>query len=182
MRMEIDAVAESLDGGHNTRTKLCAGSGLEVFEESLDSCLAKVPQKPALVAEEDAQHLGDGKDHLTVGDIQDELLPHPLAPLLKALGMTRGTEAAGAVRKHKQAFFTAVRTPDAGKPAAGVAAVQIALNDLFDDGTEEAVLLLKAALVLREKAVEIVEKHSIEDRTNKFTCHRDFNFNLYYGD
>jgi len=78
--------------------------------------------------------------------------------------MTRGTKAAGAVRKHKQAFFTAVRTPDAGKPAAGVAAVQIALNDLFDDGTEEAVLLLEAALLLREKAVEIVEKHSIEDR------------------
>ena len=162
--------------------KLCASGCLEVFEESLDSCLAKISQKPALVAEEDAQHLGDGKDHLAVGDIQDELLPHPLAPLLKALGMTPGTEAAGAARKHKQAFFTAVRTPDAGKPAAGVAAVQIALNDLFDDGTEEAVLLLKAALILREKAVEIVEKHSIEDRTNKFTCHRDFNFNLYYGD
>jgi len=58
----------------------------------------------------------------------------------------------------------AVRTADAGKPALWVAAVQIALNDFFDDGPEEAVLLLKAALVLREKAVEIVEKHSIEDR------------------
>jgi len=69
-----------------------------------------------------------------MGDIQKKLLPHPLAPLLKALGMTRGTEAAGATRKHKQAFFTAVRTPDAGKPALWVAAIQIALDHLFDEG------------------------------------------------
>jgi len=99
-----------------------------------------------------------------MGDIQKKLLPHPLAPLLKALGMTRGTEAAGATRKHKQAFFTAVRTPDAGKPATGITAVEIALHDFFNDRPEETVLLLEAALVLREEAVEIVEEHPIEDR------------------
>jgi len=73
--------------------KLCAGCCLEVFEESLDGCLAKISQKPALVAEEDAQHLGDGKDDLAVRDRKKKLLPHPLAPLLKALGMARGTKS-----------------------------------------------------------------------------------------
>jgi hypothetical protein len=55
--VEIYLLSEGLDGGHNTRKKLCAGGCLEVFEEGMDSCLAKIPQKPALVAEEDAQHL-----------------------------------------------------------------------------------------------------------------------------
>jgi len=34
--------------------KLSAGCGLEVFEEGLDGCLAKISQKPAFVVEEDA--------------------------------------------------------------------------------------------------------------------------------
>jgi len=62
--------SEGLDGGHNTRSKLCADCYLEVFEEGLDSCLTKISQKPTLVLKEDTQHFGDGKYHLTVGDIQ----------------------------------------------------------------------------------------------------------------
>jgi len=45
-------------------------------------------KKRSLEAEEDAQHFGDGEDHLTVRDVQEELFPYPLAPLLPALGMT----------------------------------------------------------------------------------------------
>jgi hypothetical protein len=47
MGMEIDAVAEGLDAGHNPRHKLCASDCLEVFEEGLDSRLAwQEGQKP----------------------------------------------------------------------------------------------------------------------------------------
>jgi len=63
-----------------------------------------------LVLEEDAEHLGDDKDHLAVGNIQEKSLPHPLAPFLKPLGMTGGTEPAGAAGKVQQEFRTAVRT------------------------------------------------------------------------
>ena len=94
--VEIYLLSEGLDGGHNTRKKLCAGGCLEVFEEGMDSCLAKIPQKPALVAEEDAQHFGDGKYHLTVGDIQEKLFPHPLTPVLPAFGMARWAKSSGA--------------------------------------------------------------------------------------
>jgi len=41
MRVEIDAVAEGLDAGHNPRHKLFASRCLEVFEEGLDSRLAE---------------------------------------------------------------------------------------------------------------------------------------------
>jgi hypothetical protein len=40
--MKIDAIAKGLDAGHHTRKKLCAGRCLEVFEESLDGCPAKI--------------------------------------------------------------------------------------------------------------------------------------------
>jgi len=39
--MEIDALAEGLDAGHNPRHKLCASRCLEVFEESPHSRLAE---------------------------------------------------------------------------------------------------------------------------------------------
>jgi hypothetical protein len=47
----------------------------------------------------------------------------------------------------------AVRTADAGEPAARVAAVEVALDHLLDNGPEEAILLLKTSLILREEAV-----------------------------
>ena len=46
-----------------------------------------------------------------------------LAPLLQAFGMAGGTEAAGSAGEHQEMFRLAVRTADAGEPAAGVAAV-----------------------------------------------------------
>jgi len=51
----------------------------------------------------------------------------------------------------------AVRTADAGKPAARVAAVEVTLNHLLDNGAEEPVLFLEAALVLRQEPVEIMK-------------------------
>ena len=57
----------------------------------------------------------------------------------------------------------AVRTADSGKPAAGVAAVEIALDDVLDDGPEEAVLLLETPLVLRQEPVEVMEEHPVEN-------------------
>jgi len=36
-------------------------------------------------SEEYAEHFGDDKDNLAVGDIQKECLPHPLAPFLPPL-------------------------------------------------------------------------------------------------
>jgi len=98
-----------------------------------------------------------------VGDIEEKLLPHPLAPLLQAFGMAGGTEAAGAAGEHQQAFRLAVRTADAGKPAARIAAVKIALNDFLDNRAEKAVWLLEAALVLRQELVEIMEQDPIKD-------------------
>ena len=65
--MKIYILSEGLDGGHHSGAKLCAGCGLEVFKEGLDGGSAEFPQKPAFVAEEDAQYLRHGENNLAVG-------------------------------------------------------------------------------------------------------------------
>ena len=94
---------------------------------------------------------------------QEKLFPHPLAPLLKPLGMARRAESAAATGEVEEKFRTTVRTANPGKPAAWVAAVQIFSDHLFDDGSEEAVLSFEAALILRQELIEAVEQHTVED-------------------
>jgi hypothetical protein len=98
-----------------------------------------------------------------VGNIQKKLLSHPLSPLLKALGVAGRTKSSSATGKHQEALLPTVGTADAGKSATGVTAVEIALDDLLDDGPKEAVWLLKAALVLDQESVEIVKENAVED-------------------
>ena len=81
--------------------------------------MAELPQKSAVVLEEETQHPGDGEDDLAVRGIQEELLPHPLAPLFQPFCMARGTETAGAAGEHQEAFSMAVGTADVGEPATG---------------------------------------------------------------
>jgi hypothetical protein len=137
---------------------------------------SKISQKPALVAEEDAEHFGDGEDDLAVGDIQKECLPHPLTPFLPPFRVTGGAKSSGAAREHQQAIFPTQRTADAGKPTAGVAAVKIALNHPLDDGPEETVLLLETGLIFLKEPVKVMEKHPVEHGALRMTgavhsCH-----------
>jgi hypothetical protein len=71
--------------------------------------------------------------------------------------------SSGAAREHQQAIFPTQRTADAGKPTARVAAVDVALDDFFDDRTEEAILFLKTSLILRQETVELMKQHPVED-------------------
>ena len=156
--------------------KLSAGCGLEVFEESLDCCLTKIPKEPALVLEEYPQHLGDGEDDLAVGDVEEKFFPHPLAPLLKPFCVARWAKSSSATREVEEKFRTTVRTADAGKPAARVAAVKIALNDFLDDRPEEPVLSLETALVVGQELVKVMEEHPVEHGTFRMpgtvhSCH-----------
>jgi hypothetical protein len=77
--------------------------------------------------------------------------------------MARRAESPGAAGEHEKPLLTTVRTPDPGKAALWVAAVEVALNDLLDDWSEIPVLLLKATLILGQEPIEMMEKHPIED-------------------
>jgi hypothetical protein len=107
--------------------------------QGAESAAAELAQQPAVVLEEDPQHPGDGEDDLAVGDIEEQIFPHPLAPLLQAFGVAGRAKSSSAAGKHQEVFRMAVGTADAGESATGVAAVEIALDHIFNDGPEEAV-------------------------------------------
>jgi len=74
---------------------------------------------------------------------------------------------AGSLRlaeEHHEVFCEAVRATDAGKAAARIAAVEIALDHLLDDRPEKTVLPLETTLILSQKPVEMMEQHPVEDR------------------
>ncbi len=161
--MEIDAASECLDDGDNPRLKRRPGRCLKIEENRSDGATTKIAQEPALELEKTPQHLGNRKDHLTMRDVEKERLPHPLTPLLKTLGVAGGTKSASLAGKRQQMFRPAARAADPGESAAGIAAVQIALDNVLDDRPEIPVFPLEAALIFRDKPLEMMKKHPIED-------------------
>jgi hypothetical protein len=159
-----DAAVDIEPGMSPGEKALCPFGVQELFmDEKPEGRAAEIPQQPPVVLEEYPQHPWDGEDDLAVGDIQKKLFPHPFAPLLQPLGMARGAKPAGPAGEHDEVFRVAVGTADAGKSATGIPAVEIALDDLLDDGPEEAMLLLEAALILGQKTVKEMKQHSVEN-------------------
>jgi hypothetical protein len=78
--------------------------------------------------------------------------------------MTRWAESPDAAREHDEPLLPTVGTRDAGKPAAGVAAVKILLDHLLDDRTEKIVLPLETTLMLRNEPLEMIEKYPVTVR------------------
>ena len=137
---------------------------MKIEKKRPDRAAVKIAQEPAFELEEYPEHLRNREDHLAVRDIEEEHLPHPLPPFLQTLGMAGRTEAACLAGKHQKLLHAAVRTADLGEPAAGIAAVEIARHDVLDDRPEIAVRLLKTALISRQKPLEMIEKHPVENR------------------
>lgn len=83
-----------MDHSDDSRHEFLACSQFQVFQESLHRREAERGEKRTPEAEEQTEHLGDGEDDLAVGNIEEKLLSHPLAPLLPPVGMTGGAESA----------------------------------------------------------------------------------------
>jgi hypothetical protein len=77
--------------------------------------------------------------------------------------MTRWAESPGPAREHNEPLLGAVGTPDAGEPAAGIAAVKILFDHLLDDRPEKTILPLEPTLIFRQKPVEMMEEYPVKD-------------------
>jgi len=161
--MEIDALSEGLDDRHYSRHELKTCGCVQGFHKCTHRRETEIIEELSLVTEEQPEHLRDGEDNLAVRDIQQKLLPHPLAPFLTAFCMARRAETTSLTGKHEKTLFSTTRTPDAGKPAHRIAAVEILLDNILDDGPEISVLLFKTILVFSKKPLEIMKKHPVED-------------------
>ena len=60
-------------------------------------------------------------------------------------------------------FRPAAWAADPGEAAAGVAAVQVALDDILDDRPEISVVPLEPALIFRDEPLEMMKKHPVEN-------------------
>jgi hypothetical protein len=57
--------------------------------------------------------------------------PQNYSPFLPAFGMAGGTKSSWLAGKHREPLISTVGTPDTGKPAHRIAAVQILLNNIL---------------------------------------------------
>lgn len=77
--------------------------------------------------------------------------------------MTRWKDTSGLAAEAQEPLFPTVRTPDASKTTHRVAAVQVLVHNFLDNRTKIAILLLKAALILQEVLLKIMENDSVEN-------------------
>jgi hypothetical protein len=108
--------------------------------------------------------LGNGEDDLAVRNIQEQGLPHPFAPLLQAFGMAGRAEPPRLAGERQQVFPVTLRAADPGEARAGIAAVEVTLDDFPDDRPEIPVFPLEAPLVFDEEQLEMMEQYAVEDR------------------
>jgi len=88
----------------------------------------------------------------------------------------RGAETSGFTTEGQEAFLPTVRTPNPGKPAHRVAAVQILLYHFLNHRTKIAILSLKPGFILKEELPKIMKKYLVEDSEFRMTltidpCH-----------
>jgi hypothetical protein len=88
----------------------------------------------------------------------------PLSPFLSSLGMTRRTEPACLSGKHQQALFPTVGTPDAGKAAHRIAAVQILPYNILDHRPEIPVLLFEPIPIFSKELRKVIKEYPIKNR------------------
>jgi len=91
----------------------------------------------------------------------------------KAIQIAKSACLAG---KHQQPLFPTVATPDAGKAAHRIAAVEILLDHILDHRTKITILLLEPVLIFLKKPLEIIKKHPVKYRVFRMTlavnpCH-----------
>jgi hypothetical protein len=88
-------------------------------------------------------------------------------------GWAKSPDFAG---EHEESFRATLWTPNPCKTTLRIATVQIFVHNLLNNRTKIAVLSLKPVLILQEKSIEAMKKHSIENTTFRMTlvinpCH-----------
>ncbi len=87
--VKVEQLARGLEETHGAGSYVSAiDEHFEVELESSPGAGGELAQKLAVVAEEEAEPLGDGEDHLTVGDVFEQLLLGPGRPQQLPLLMT----------------------------------------------------------------------------------------------
>ena len=111
-----------------------------------------------------SKQLGDGKHHLTMGDIGQNFSGQPVSESGHSFGMARGAKVSTMARKRQDHLMAALRvfTADAGESMAQVAAVKESIGHFTEDRSPEAVALGKAIVIHPLELIEVVFDQPIQ--------------------
>jgi hypothetical protein len=77
--------------------------------------------------------------------------------------MAGGAESSALTTEGKESFRATVWTPDPGKTALRIAAIEIFLHNLLHHRAKIAILSLKAVLIFQKEWLEVMKEHPVED-------------------
>ncbi len=106
MWVRVGPVPERLDRGDHPGHDLLPCQGRKADRDGPGRRPAELSEELTPELEEDPQRLGDRQHHLAVRDVEKQPLPHPLAPLLQALRVTRWTEPPRFAGERQQVFYS----------------------------------------------------------------------------
>jgi hypothetical protein len=163
--IQVQFCTRGLYNCNDSRHELFACCCLEVREKSPHSAAAEIPQELSPVLEKDSQHFGNGKHHLSMPHIQENLLSHPLSPFLHTLRVAAWAECPCLAGKSEKKFHPAlfIGTFYAGKTVLRVRAVEILLYDFLHDRAKISILLLESRLVFRDEPLKAVKEHPVQN-------------------
>ena len=137
-----------LDGGdHAGQHVIATEQALDFSPDARPGTGGELAQQPAIEAGVQPQALGDGEDHLPVGDGKTDLFGHVDRGQQGPFLVARGAGAALLAGKGHEHLVLAVRAADAGEALVQVATVEKGRHGALDDRPPEAVLGLKPLVV-----------------------------------
>jgi len=124
--------------------------------QGIPGAAAETGKKLSIIQEVSAENLRNAKNEMPVRDLFENIRAEPLSEFHHAFLMAGRAEMPSFTRKSQQVFMAAVFASDAGKAVAQIAAVEIAIDYLFDIGPPEAVLPGEVFIVGLNESFKII--------------------------
>ena len=148
VRVPVQKLAEGLDGGdHAGQHIIPAEQALNFSTDAAPGRRGELAQQPAVETGMHAETLGDGEDHLPVGDGRADVFGDVDGGQQRPLLVAGGASAALLAGEGHENFVPAVRAANASEALVQVAAGEKGLHAALDDRPPEAVLGLEPFVV-----------------------------------
>ncbi len=114
--VEVEPLARGGDETDGSRDDVITVEvDLEVQSKGTPGASGQLAEQFSVVAEEDSQSLRQGENHLTVGDIFEQLLPGPMSPQELSFFMATGAQTPCFAGESNYEFVPAAPATSSGK-------------------------------------------------------------------
>ena len=157
VRIESKKVAEGLDGNDSTGDGFLFGNRmLHKNLHGFPRAAAETGKKLSVIQEIPAKDFRNTENEMSMRHLLEDIDAEPLPEFHHTLLMAGRAEMTALAREGKQVFMPAVFAFDAGKTVAQIAAIEIAVDYLFDIWPPEAILPCETVVVFLHKGFKII--------------------------